>query len=255
MRVDCLSEPVSAYIPAISIETDRWEIQSSSDRGSDTRRPQHSHRLGNSIVAEVPTAKAQVEDAACLGISEAMLAKFEQTVTQDRPRLLWQAQRVVRRREIAEEIVQESLLKAYRALPCFRGESGMRTWLYAIVRNATIEYLRNQREHLQVSLEHFFEGDGDSIYDPPDSRNGPEDHYRATEMWTILMNEVDGLGPFCKDAYQMCILEGNTQLEAAVAFNISVGKVKSRVCRAKRMLSTRVRRRVGLASQAEVKMA
>jgi RNA polymerase sigma-70 factor (ECF subfamily) len=192
-------------------------------------------------------AKAQVEGGYRSGASETTLARFEQTITQDRPRLLWQAQRVVGRREIAEEIVQESLFRAFRALPRFRGESGMRTWLYAIVRNAALEHLRNQREPLHISLEHFFDYDGMSVYDPPDLRNNPEDHYGTVEMQTILWDEVDGLGPCCKGAFQMCILGENTQSEAAATFNVSVAKIKSRVCRAKRILSTRVRRRVGLA--------
>jgi RNA polymerase sigma-70 factor (ECF subfamily) len=155
----------------------------------------------------------------------------------------------VGRREIAEEIVQESLYKAFRALPRFRGESGMRTWLYAIVRNATIEHLRSHREPVQVSLEHFFNDDGDemSMYDPPDSRNSPEDHYQTAEMQTILRDEVGRLGPCCRGAMQMCILEDNSYSDAAATFNVGVAKIKSRVYRAKRILSTRVRRRVGLA--------
>jgi RNA polymerase sigma factor (sigma-70 family) len=122
----------------------------------------------------------------------------------------------------------------------------MRTWLYAIVRNATLEHLRNQKEPLQVSLEHFFDGDGMPVYDPPDLRNNPEDHYGTAEMQTILWDEVERLGTCCKGAFQMCILGENTQSEAAATFNVSVAKIKSRVCRAKRILSTRVHRRVGL---------
>jgi len=167
--------------------------------------------------------------------------------------LIWLAQRVVHRREIAEEIVQESLLKAFKALPRFRGESRMRTWLYAIVRNATLEHLRSQREPLHIPLEHFFNGDGDglSVYDPPDPRNNPEDHYKTVEMEAILLGEIDELGPCCKGAFQMCILDENSQSEAAATFNVSVAKIKSRVCRAKRILSTRVRQRAGVAPRVQ----
>ena len=223
MPVDSLSESVSIYAPTIPRETECTDIESSCGLGTGPGGGSTS------------------------GVSETILARFEQTITQDRPRLLWQAQRIVGRREIAEEIVQESLLKAFRALPRFRGESRMRTWLYAIVRNTTLEHLRDQREHLYVSLEDLFDGDGMSVYDPPDSRNSPEDHCKTAELQTILRDEVDGLGPCCRGAFQMCILDENTQSEAAATFKVSVAKIKSRVFRAKRILSSRVRRRAGFA--------
>jgi len=179
--------------------------------------------------------------------SETILARFEETITQDRPRLLWLAQRVVTRREIAEEIVQESLLKAFRALPRFRGEAKMRTWLCVIVRNTTLEHLRNQKEPAHVSLEDSADGNRAAEYDPPDYRSSPEDEYEMAELHALLREELDRLGSRCKGAFQMCILDENTQSEAAAALNISVGKVKARVCRVKRVLSARVRKRVGVA--------
>ena len=247
MPVDSLSEPVSVCAPTIPRQTSCTDIESSCGRKAKLEVLQLNPRSGRSISGRKSVDKAQVEGRSGSGGSETTLARFEQTIIQDRPRLLWLAQRVVRRREIAEEIVQESLLRAFRALPRFRGESRMRTWLYAIVRNTTLEHLRNQRESLHISLEHFSDVDGVSVYDPPDSRNNPEDHYETAEMQTILLGEVDGLSPCCRDAFRMCILKEITQSDAAAAFNVSIGKIKSRVCRAKRVLSTRVRRRAGVA--------
>jgi len=209
-----------------------------------------SERLRQKSVTEV-----QGEGVSPSCVSETILASFEQAIHEDHPRLLWMAQRIVHRWEIAEEIVQESLLKAFKALPRFRGDARMRTWLCAIVRNATLEHLRSQREPLQVSLENFVDGDGLSIYDPPDSRNNPEADYESAELLAILLEEVDGLGPCSKSAFQMCTLEQSTQSEAAAAFKVSVGKIKSRVCRARRVLSTRMRQRVGLVPPARDQVA
>jgi RNA polymerase sigma-70 factor, ECF subfamily len=244
MPVDSPSKFLSVYGPAIAREYGRTNTES--DPGTDTRVSRLSPRSERNILRLGPEAQAQDEGGSPSDAPETTLARFEQTITQDRPRLLWQAQRIVGRREIAEEIVQESLFRAFRALPRFRGESGMRTWLCAIVRNAALEHLRNQRKPFQISLEDFFDGEGVSAYDPPDLRNNPEDHYGMAEMHTILWNEVDGLGLCCKGAFQMCILDENTQCEAAAALNVSVAKIKSRVCRAKRILSVKVRRRAGL---------
>jgi RNA polymerase sigma-70 factor (ECF subfamily) len=246
MHVDSLSESASVYALTKEQVTDCNDVELNRERVTDRTAAQFGSRSGRYISGQESTAKAEVQCGSRSALSDTILARFEQAAIQDRPRLLWLAQRVVRRREVAEEIVQESLLKAFRALPRFRDESRMRTWLYAIVRNATLEHLRNQREPFQVSLEHFSDGDGVSVYDPPDFRNTPEDYYKTAEMQTILLDEIDGLSRCCKDAFQTCVLEENSQSEAAAALNVSVAKIKSRVCRAKRILSTRVRRHVGL---------
>ena len=246
MLVDSLSEPVSVCAPTITSEPDCTSIEPDWGRGIDSRVLQLKPRSKRNIPRPKPFVNVEIENGFPPCASETTLAKFEQAIIQNRPRLLWQAQRVVGRQEIAEEIVQESLFKAFRALPRFRGESRMRTWLYAIVRNAALEHLRNHREPFHVSLEDFFDGEGFSAYDPPDARNNPEDHCEAAEMQTLLRDALDGLGPCCKGAFQMCILDENTQSEAAAALNISVAKIKSRVCRAKRIRSTKVRKRAGL---------
>ena len=246
MPVDSLSESICEYAPAITRESDCANIESSRRREADSNNLQLHPRSERYMLGQKQADKDEVKGGSGSCASETTLARFEQTITEDRPRLLWLAQRVVRRREIAEEIVQESLLKAFRALPRFRGESRMSTWLYTIVRNSSLEYLRNQRESLYISLEHFFDDDGMSVYDPPDSRNNPENHYETAEMQTILFSEIDGLSSSCKDAFRMCILEEITQGEAAAALNVSVSKIKSRVCRAKQLLSTRVSRHGGL---------
>jgi RNA polymerase sigma-70 factor, ECF subfamily len=255
MPVDSLSESAGVDAQAITREPDCTTIESSRGRRIDPGVLRLNPRSGRSIFGRKSTARAEVEGGSGSDASETTLARFEQTITQDRPRLLWLAQRIVRRREIAEEIVQESLLKAFRALPRFRGESRMRTWLCAIVRNTALEHLRNQRDLFHVSLEDLFNGDGMSAYDPPDSRNNPEDHYKTAEMQIILRDEVDGLGPGCRGAFQMCILEENTQSEAAATFNVSVAKIKSRVCRAKRILSVKVRQRTGVVARVQARAA
>jgi len=110
MPVDSLSESVSVPAPTISRETDCTDIGSSCGLGTDPRVLQLNPRSGENILRQKSVAKAQVESGSGSDAWETTLARFEQTISQDRPRLLWLAQRVVRRREIAEEIVQESLL-------------------------------------------------------------------------------------------------------------------------------------------------
>ena len=68
------------------------------------------------------------------GVDETRLAQLVDAAERYRPQLLWIATRITNRREEAEDIVQQALLKAYVNLCKFRGESQMSTWLRAIVR-------------------------------------------------------------------------------------------------------------------------
>jgi RNA polymerase sigma factor (sigma-70 family) len=77
--------------------------------------------------------------------SQDQLATFLDIAQKHRARLLFLAWRITSRREEAEDIVQEALLKAFRALPRFRGDSRMDTWLHTIVRHAALESLGNRR--------------------------------------------------------------------------------------------------------------
>jgi len=70
---------------------------------------------------------------------------FLRTTEERRTQLLQVARRITNGGEDAEDILQEAFPKAYKALPNFRGDSSMSTWLTAIVRNTAREYLRERR--------------------------------------------------------------------------------------------------------------
>ncbi|EHL87459.1 sigma-70 family RNA polymerase sigma factor [Tannerella sp. 6_1_58FAA_CT1] len=72
-------------------------------------------------------------------------AGFEQLVVMYRESLYWHIRRLVVSNEDAEDILQESLIKAYRSLDEFRGESRLFTWLYRIATNESLQFLRRKK--------------------------------------------------------------------------------------------------------------
>ncbi len=189
------------------------------------------------IVSGVESGSAVWEDK---------LKTFIQVSEQCRVQLLWQAQRITNNHDEAEDIVQESLLKALRSLVQFRGESQMCTWLCAIVRNTALEWLRMQRGRVCLPLD--FVGCRDDqpvVLEIPDPGRNPEQCCEHREMENILFSEVDELNSVCKRAIQMCVLEGLSHLEAANALGVNVFTIKSRICRGKRMLKRAVCLRAG----------
>jgi len=70
---------------------------------------------------------------------------FNEMVRRFHSRIYWAARRMVKNHEDADDIAQEVFVRAYSALPTFRGESGLYTWLYRIAINLSINHLRRQK--------------------------------------------------------------------------------------------------------------
>jgi len=169
---------------------------------------------------------------------EKLLAKFLHAAAERRPQLLQVARRITNRNEDAEDILQEAFLKAYRALPSFRGEAQMSTWLTAIVKNTAREHLRGQRGRVFLSIEYTTGADNEVVaMDFPDPRHNPEESCEQREMDALLHGEVKKLNRGCRQVIERCILQEQSQSEVAEALQIRVATVKARVFRAKRMLS------------------
>jgi RNA polymerase sigma-70 factor (ECF subfamily) len=168
---------------------------------------------------------------------ECKLETFMRVAEQHRAHLLWYAQRITNNREEAEDILQEALLKAFRNLPRFRGESQMGTWLRVIVQNTAVEWLRKQRGRACLSLEYVRNWDDEPlILDFPDPGRNPEQCCERREMENILFSEIDELNSVCKRAIQMCALEELSHVEAANALGVNVFTIKSRIFHGNRML-------------------
>jgi RNA polymerase sigma-70 factor (ECF subfamily) len=176
---------------------------------------------------------------------EGRIEEFLETAQRRRPQLLRMARRMTQCNEDAEDILQEAFLKAYKALAKFRGESQMSSWLGAIVQNTAHEHLRSRRNRVLVSIEYLCKADNEVVeIDLPDPGRNPEQICEATEMESILREEVGKLGHVCRRAIEMCVLEERPQLAVARSLNLSVATMKSRVFRGKRLLGRSVSRRL-----------
>jgi RNA polymerase sigma-70 factor (ECF subfamily) len=175
------------------------------------------------------------------------LAKFTQVAEKHRAQLLWLAQRITPQREEAEDIVQEALLKAFRSLAQFRGDSQMSTWLRAIVQNTARDWLRNQKGRVQLPLEQTRTEDGTTVaLDFPHPGESPEERCEREEIERILRREIKKLNSVSQRALQMCVLEELSHRAAAHALNISVITVKSRVFSGKQRLKRAVCMQLGM---------
>ncbi len=194
----------------------------------------------------MPIALSVMEVETKAPMLEGRLREFLETAERRRPQLLRMARRLTNSNEDAEDIVQEALMKAYKALANFRGESQLSSWLGAIVQNTAHEHLRSRRNRVFVSIEYLSKQDNEVVeIDLPDPGKNPEELWQSREMESILREEVGKLGMVCRRAIELCMLEENPQLEVAKSMNLSVATMKSRVFRGKRILERTIPRRLG----------
>jgi RNA polymerase sigma-70 factor (ECF subfamily) len=138
--------------------------------------------------------------------------------------------------EAAREVAQITLTRALRKLHTYRAESALFTWLCAICRNETSEWLRNQaryREHV-VLIEDFPEVEAvvDTCQAPPDP--GPEANYRRTESIRLIQVAMDRLPPHYGDVLEWKYIEGRSVKEIAGRLQLGQEATQSLLARARR---------------------
>ncbi len=119
----------------------------------------------------------------------------------------------VNKPEVAEELVQDALLAAWRSRDKFKGESTERTWLIGILRHKIMDHLRSRSrgvgEHVSHSdwLEEFFDEKGRWVRMPDPSAVQPEALLEREEFWAVFHECLDTLAPRAREAFARRVLE------------------------------------------------
>jgi RNA polymerase sigma-70 factor, ECF subfamily len=162
-------------------------------------------------------------------------ADFEKIVTAYSPKIIRLAYRLVGNREEAEDLAQEAFLRLYRALPGFRGDSSIGTWLYRTVSRLAIDFLRRERIRRKIFFfrRHEEEDPGENVADPGAS---PRERLLAAERRRHLRQALEQLSPQQRAVF---ILRHDEELplrEIAELLGLQEGTVKSHLHRAVNIL-------------------
>ena len=142
----------------------------------------------------------------------------------------------------AEDVAQEAFIKAYRALPQFRGDSAFYTWLYRIAINTAKNALVS-RDRSPISYEINLQRQRDApdvasrLRDP----DTPEGLALTEEIRTTVTAAIDALPEDLRTAIVLRELDGMSYEEIAVAMDCPVGTVRSRIFRAREAIDRRLR--------------
>ncbi|MFC1453437.1 RNA polymerase sigma factor [Verrucomicrobiota bacterium] len=191
---------------------------------------------GRSVHSNGDSPSADLLERAQAGEMEAFAALFESL----RPAVFAVACRLAGPGE-AEDIVMETYLRAWQALPRFGRRSSLKTWLYRIAYNCSVDFIRSRsriRRH-EVSSEA-----GDAAREIPDtSGRSPDREVAKAELISEVRAALEALPREHRVALQLRFTDGLSYSEIAAASGVSIGTVMSRLFYGKRKLRDVMRRR------------
>jgi RNA polymerase sigma-70 factor, ECF subfamily len=149
--------------------------------------------------------------------------------------------RLTENREEARDLTQETFLRAFQSISSFRGESDLRTWIYRIAINQARNrwrWWKRRRRDVTVSLDSSDETGRQSLIATlkSDTSRDPEKDTLARERERALRKALGGLRRVYREAVILRDIEGFAYEEIAVALDINVGTVKSRLARGRQEL-------------------
>jgi len=172
---------------------------------------------------------------------ELLVVKYERRVQ----RLL---SRLVRDPAEIEDVTQEAFIKAYRALPQFRGESAFYTWLYRIAINTAKNYLAAKGRRPNTVGEFQNSDDDGEFFDAIDvveDNNTPDALMHSRQVGEALNAAIDELPEDLRSAITLREIEGLSYEEIAEAMGCPIGTVRSRIFRAREAIATKLRPLLG----------
>ena len=171
---------------------------------------------------------------------------FEMLVVKYQRRIERLIARMIRDVDLVEDIAQETFIRAYRALPGFRGESAFYTWLYRIAVNTAKKAMIGLRRD-PLLTEAAMGGGGEDEDDSPavdrDLTDGetPESTLASRQIAETVNAAVAALSEDLRQAITLREIEGLSYEDIAEMMNCPIGTVRSRIYRAREAIATRLR--------------
>jgi RNA polymerase sigma-70 factor (ECF subfamily) len=220
-RLSFVDTTVQGYTPTV----EKVLTRSKASMGSDPT-------AGNRQIDQELVERAQRGDKQAFGM---LVDKYQRKLG----RLL---SRLIRDQAEIEDVVQESFIKAYRALPNFRGDSAFYTWLYRIGINTAKNYLVSMGRRPQVSNDIEIE-DAENFEDAGELRtlDTPETELMTKEIAQTVNDTVESLPEELRTAITLREIEGLSYEEIAQLMDCPIGTVRSRIFRARETIAQKLR--------------
>lgn len=195
--------------------------------------------------ATFPAIDAGMPEAELVRRAQARDEAALRAIMQANNRRLYRLARGILRNDAeAEDVVQETYVRAFTHLDGFRGESGLSTWLSRIAINEALGRVRGQKPH--VELESVPEATLEAqIIQFPISSADPEKSMAQREIQRVVEHAVDELPDVFRMVFIARVMEGMSMEETATLLGVKPETVKTRLHRARSMLRENVEKKIG----------
>jgi RNA polymerase sigma-70 factor (ECF subfamily) len=170
---------------------------------------------------------------------------FEMLVVKYQRRIERLIGRMVRDPELVQDIAQESFIRAYRALPQFRGDSAFYTWLYRIAVNTAKKALVEARRDPLIAEADLQPSDGGEETSRAETAltdgETPDAVLASKEIAAAVNAAIEDLSEDLRQAVTLREIEGLSYEDIAEAMNCPIGTVRSRIFRAREAIAARLR--------------
>lgn len=171
---------------------------------------------------------------------------FELLIIKYQRRLARLISRFVRDGAEVEDVTQEAFIKAYRALPGFRGESAFYTWLYRIGINTAKNYLLAFKRRVPTTT--MFDAEESESFEEGGllrEVNTPENELMSKQVVEVVSSSLERLPDDLRIALTLREIEGLSYEEIATVMNCPIGTVRSRIFRAREAIAENLRPLLG----------
>jgi RNA polymerase sigma-70 factor, ECF subfamily len=208
------------------------KVDKTGSKSSMADKPINNAAASNRELDQILVERAQQGDKKAFGL---LVEKYNRKLG----RLLG---RMIRDQAEVEDVVQESFIKAYRALPNFRGDSAFYTWLYRIGINTAKNYLVSLGRRPQVMQEVEID-DVENFEDGNEMRtmDTPETAMMTKEIAQTVNDTVASLPEELRTAITLREIEGLSYEEIATLMQCPIGTVRSRIFRARETISEKLK--------------
>lgn len=157
---------------------------------------------------------------------------FEQLMAAHESKMYAVALRMCGNREDAQDCLQEAMIRVYRAMSGFKGQSSFSTWVYRITMNSCLDELRRRKNRTATSLDAMLENG----FTPSDDSDTPEQSSLRSEQRRVLERAIADLPEDMRSAIVLRDIQGLSYEEIAQALSANVGTIKSRISRGREKL-------------------
>ena len=157
---------------------------------------------------------------------------FEELLSAQEGRMYAVALRMCGNREDAQDCMQEAMIRIFRAIGTFKGQSSFATWVYRITMNSCLDELRRRKARTSTSLDAMIENG----FAPTDENDTPERHSLQSEQRRMLEKAIAGLPEDMRAAIVLRDIQGCSYDEIAQVLETNVGTIKSRISRGRERL-------------------